>query len=463
MERLAAFLQHRGLWSETLCLRLDLLECCVQTIGRVERNVTVLMCQHYVGMSLWRAGKYALALALQQHTHRHREAVLGPQHLDTIMSLSSIALILNRLGRHADAVDAHRRVLAGREAGLGRDHIMALYTRTNMAGALIGQGCFAAAHEMCDSTLAIMDGVVDAQGRCVYKADHPERLRCLVNRDSALFDTGRYADVVRAEEAILPLLRDALGPQHPFTLCGEFLRGKALGLLARFDDAHAAIADVLEARRRQLGERHADYIATLQAQAEVYRQRGELETALSLSERALGLCDAASLDATHERTLSSKQCIADALMDSRQPARLPRARALLADVLAQRGRVLRETHPALLVTERRMACLCMLEGDFASAVQQLARVTPVAEAALGPRHPDVLRCRVDLAVARRFAPVAAEPGAVPATVTWDESYEALALAHAALVESIGSEHPDCTRVAAALDRVRSDTPLLVVL
>jgi tetratricopeptide (TPR) repeat protein len=462
MEQLAAFLQHRGLWAEALSVRLALLEQCVAVLGRDERNVTVLMCQHYVGMSLWRAGQFAVALSLQQHTHCQREAVLGPAHLDTVMSLSSIAIICSRLSRHAEAVDAHRRVLAAREAALGRDHIMAIYTRVNMATPLLGQGSFAEAYEWCSSTLSIMDGAVDAHGVCRFKEDHPERLRCLLYRGAAMLDMGRYADVVREEATVVQHMRRVLGHHHPFTLNAEVVRAKALTLLGRYNDAQESIADVIDARKRALGERHTDYITTLVARAELLRLSGELEAARSTCEAALRLCGEASLDGAHELVLGIKQCIADTLMDSdaRQHSSLTRARGLLSEVVAARSRTLRETHPALLTTKRRAACLSMLEGEHGSAIEQLLMVISVAERpdALGPRHPDVVRCRVDLAVARSLAGVLAGATAMMEDA---DPCEMLRRARDMLVDSLGPDHPDCARVTTALERITGGDPMLI--
>src|SRR5690348_1239176 len=52
---------------------------------------------------LYEAGRYAEAEVLFRQALEERERTLGPEHTDTLRSLSNLAATLNRLGRSAEA------------------------------------------------------------------------------------------------------------------------------------------------------------------------------------------------------------------------------------------------------------------------------------------------------------------------------------------------------------------------
>ncbi|MFJ3439368.1 tetratricopeptide repeat protein [Streptomyces cyaneofuscatus] len=84
------------------------------------------------------------AADLYQQVLTDRERILGPEHPNTLISRSSLAIVLGGLGQHRQAADLHQRVLTDRERILGPDHPSTLISRDNLADArarLAAAGC----------------------------------------------------------------------------------------------------------------------------------------------------------------------------------------------------------------------------------------------------------------------------------------------------------------------------------
>ena len=71
------------------------------------------------GWYAWTQGKYTAAGRMARKAVATRQDVLGAEHLDTLMSLSILASILQDQGKYEQAEEMNRRALEGREKTLG--------------------------------------------------------------------------------------------------------------------------------------------------------------------------------------------------------------------------------------------------------------------------------------------------------------------------------------------------------
>jgi hypothetical protein len=62
-----------------------------------------------------------------------REKTLGPEHPDTLTSVSHFGLMLERQGMYEEAEGMHRRALEGRERTLGPEHPDTLTSKERIA------------------------------------------------------------------------------------------------------------------------------------------------------------------------------------------------------------------------------------------------------------------------------------------------------------------------------------------
>jgi hypothetical protein len=79
-------------------------------------------------------GKYEDVEAMDRQTLALRKKVLGPEHPDTLASMSNLALLLGRQGKYEDAEAMNRQTLALRKKVLGPEHpdtLLSVYCLAN--------------------------------------------------------------------------------------------------------------------------------------------------------------------------------------------------------------------------------------------------------------------------------------------------------------------------------------------
>ncbi|MFD2902280.1 tetratricopeptide repeat protein, partial [Klebsiella pneumoniae] len=82
---------------------------------------------------------------------------MGPEHPDTLTSVSSLGSVLQRQGKFEEAEAMHRRALEMREKVLGSEHPDTLASVGNLGLALQPQGKFEKAEAMCRRALGIRE------------------------------------------------------------------------------------------------------------------------------------------------------------------------------------------------------------------------------------------------------------------------------------------------------------------
>ena len=132
-----------GYWHPLRRLGRDMGGCYATAYARwlaVPANVA----DHYVpavlGQFLSENGQYSAAEPLLKRALAARERVLGPEHPDTLTSVSNLAVLLKNKGDTAGAEPLYRRALAARERVLGSEHPDTLETLNNLAALLKGKG-----------------------------------------------------------------------------------------------------------------------------------------------------------------------------------------------------------------------------------------------------------------------------------------------------------------------------------
>jgi hypothetical protein len=84
-----------------------------------------------------RLGRYAPAEASHRKASSLRKEVLGPEHPDTLTSISNLAGVLVLQGKDEDAEAINKQTLALRETVLGREHPDTLTSISNLALVLV--------------------------------------------------------------------------------------------------------------------------------------------------------------------------------------------------------------------------------------------------------------------------------------------------------------------------------------
>ncbi|KFZ16727.1 hypothetical protein V501_02084 [Pseudogymnoascus sp. VKM F-4519 (FW-2642)] len=128
-----------------------------------------------VAASLRQQGKYAEAEAMQRQTLQLKEAVLGKDHPDTLMSMNNLATSLRTV--------------------LGKEHPSTLMSMNNLAASLHQQGKNAEAEAMQRQTLQLRETVLGK--------DHPDTLMSMNNLAESLRQQGMYAEAEAMQQQVL--------------------------------------------------------------------------------------------------------------------------------------------------------------------------------------------------------------------------------------------------------------------
>lgn len=237
-------------------------------------------------------GRFRESADLHRETLRIRQAALGDDHPDTLQSVYNVAHLEMDLGRYAEACALFSRALDGRLKVLGERHPTTLRTQVLLADSHRRLGRHEEARPLFQASLRELTGQLGE--------DHEETLRCMTRLGLSLLADGdagvrRAAELIegayrlshpddgplqpvgletstaRAElllalnspgEALRQSLeaergnRERHGPTHGDTLAAREIRVRALVELGRGDEALSLAAELLDARRRSLGDDH---------------------------------------------------------------------------------------------------------------------------------------------------------------------------------------------------------------
>lgn len=104
--------------------------------------------------------RYELALRLHQDALAQREQTLGPDHPDTVRSLTSLANTCYAAGRYPEALELFQEALARRERTLGPEHPDTLRSRGSLGNCYQAMGHYAEACRRHRETLALRERIL---------------------------------------------------------------------------------------------------------------------------------------------------------------------------------------------------------------------------------------------------------------------------------------------------------------
>ena len=214
-------------------------------------------------------GNYLAAKEMGQGALEAREKVLGPEHPDTLASISILGWILGGHGRYEEAKAMHQRALQGSEKVLGPEHPSTLVCISILGWILGSQGRYKEAEAMHERAL---------QGReKVLSPEHPDTLVSINNLGLILGRQGRYEEAEAMHQQALQGREKVLGPEHPGTLVSINNLGLILGRQGRYEEAEAMHQQALQGREKVLGHEHGL----------IYGRQGRYEEAEAMHQREL--------------------------------------------------------------------------------------------------------------------------------------------------------------------------------
>jgi serine/threonine protein kinase len=331
-----------------------------------------------LGQSYQYLGDPALAIRQHQRARELRAAALGPDHPDTLASMSNLAEAYLSLGRTAQAITLYEQALKLRKAKLGPHHPDTLSGMNNLATAYWSAG-------RNDEALALFERAWALRATALGP-DHPDTLTSMSDLAVTYLHAGRTADAIALQEKALKLKQAKLGSDHPDTLVSMSNLASAYREASRFDAAIALHADVLKLYQAKLGPDHPDTLVSMTNLAVTYRDAGQPEEAIALHQQALKL-KRAKLGLDHPDTLLSRYNLALSYQDA---GRTAEAIALHEETLRLFQAKLGPEHPDTLNTMNALAVAYRVTGRLREAITLLEQTLKRKRAKLGPDHPSTL-------------------------------------------------------------------------
>jgi serine/threonine protein kinase len=156
--------------------------------------LVVAAMQVRLGRSLRGLGAPGKAIGLLEKARATRQARLGPEHPDTLLSMNFLAGAYQDAGKPDLALPLYEESFKLHKARLGPDHPHTLHTRTSLAAAYWRA-------KQLDKSIPLFEENLRRQ-EAIYGRDHPDTLRTVANLGV------NYKDAGRLQEA-LPLLEEA--------------------------------------------------------------------------------------------------------------------------------------------------------------------------------------------------------------------------------------------------------------
>jgi len=134
---------------------------------------------------------------------------VGPEHQETVETMSVLATTLQEAGRFSEAEPLLRQTLEIQLRTLGPDHRVVLATTTSLGNTLIIENRFADAEK-------VFRQVIETQRRALGP-EHPDTLNSMMSLGNALMEQGHYTEAEKVYLDTFHAEQRVLGPDHPDT------------------------------------------------------------------------------------------------------------------------------------------------------------------------------------------------------------------------------------------------------
>lgn len=200
-------------------------------------------------------GRYAEAEKLQREALETQLRVLGPNDPRAIYSLNHLAGIVGDQGRFSEAEKLHRQALEAARRTLGPGSRQALITEANLAHDLNFENRYAEAE-------TVMRDAVDLARKNLGE-DNPDTLKIMSVLGWTLEEEKHYAEAEKIQRETLEIQRRVLGAEHPSTLLSMTRLAVVLQDERKYAEAKKVYSDTLSIQRRVLGPESADTALTV--------------------------------------------------------------------------------------------------------------------------------------------------------------------------------------------------------
>lgn len=327
-----------------------------------------------IGETLYWLGALSAAEPQLEKAIEIQQRVLGPDHKETLDTMSSLVELLRVRGNAGRAAELGHEVYRRCLDSLGPDHDHTMTAANNLALVLKQVGRWPEAERIWDEQIQIR--------KRVKGPGHSWTLNVMQNLGWLELDEGKFA---AAEQ----VLRDALGPARrsipddPIICAIMSNLGVALTELGRWREAEEQLREAEAACVRIQGPRHYSTLIVRNNLARLFIREGRLQEALPLCQQNLEDCrNPDLLGPEHPKTLVAMDNLATVFLDQGKPAE---ARPLTDEALAVRRKKLSAGHIDLALSLELQGRLLIAEAKPAEAKPVLREALTIRRGALPAR------------------------------------------------------------------------------
>ncbi|KAI1571289.1 HET multi-domain protein [Pyrenophora tritici-repentis] len=182
------------------------------------------------------------------------------------------------LGQYASAETSHRKASSLRKEALGPEHPNTLTSMSNLALVLESQGKYEEAEAMNRQTLARFEKVLGPE--------HPGTLTSMSNLALVLKSQGKYEEAEEMNRQELECTKKVLGPEHPHTLTSMFILACVLESQGKYEEAEEMNRQTRALKEKVLGLEHPDTLKSVHRLAYLLAEQDHVDESLLLYQRA---------------------------------------------------------------------------------------------------------------------------------------------------------------------------------
>ncbi|GLA09992.1 hypothetical protein AnigIFM60653_001131 [Aspergillus niger] len=323
-------------------------------------------------------GRWKEAEELEVQVLELRKRVLGPEHPDTLASMSTLAWTYWYQGRWKEAEELQVQVLELSKQVLGPEHSGTLISMSTLAWTYRNQGRWKEAEELQVQVLELRKQVLGPE--------HPDTLASMSDLAWTYGNQGRWKEAEELQVQELELRKQVLGPEHPGTLTSMSNLAWTYWNQGRWKEAEELQVQELELRKQVLGPEHPDTLTSMSNLAWTYRNQGRWKEAEELQVQVLELRKQV-LGPEHPGTLTSMSILAWTYWNQ---GRWKEAEELQVQVLETSKQVLGPEHPDTLTSMSNLAFTWNGRGKVKNSLALIKQCAELRRNLLGPDHPDTI-------------------------------------------------------------------------
>ena len=379
-DNFALVMSENGDWKNAEQFQVQVMDMRKKLLG--PEHLDTLMSMDKLACTYINQGKWNEAEELTAHVIDMKKNLLGPDNPHTITSMGNMAIIYSKQGKWNEAEQLQVQVMDMSEELLG------LYTITDiesLARIYSNQGKWNEAEQM---EIQAMDMRKKLQG-----PEHPDTMMSMGNLANTYNSQGKWNKAEQLEVQVMDMRKKLLGLEHPDTLLSMANLASTYRDQGKWNEAEKLQVQVMDMRKKLLSLEHPDTLMNMANLACTYSNQGRWNEAEQLEVQVMDMRKKL-LGPEHPDTMMSMANLANTYNSQRK---LNKAEQLEVQVMNMRKKLLGLEHPDTLKSMGNLASTYRDQGKWNEAEQLELQVIDMRKKLLGLEHPDTIMCMGNLA------------------------------------------------------------------